>query len=142
MGYKRDRRKFLKQLGGTTALVAAGSLGTAGCTARREVLTPSARVTSRERVRIACIGMGIMGFGDVDTALKVPGVELTGVCDLYEGHLEHAREVYGSKLFTTRDYKQILDRNDVDAVIIATPDHWHDHISIDALLRSWSPFSQ
>lgn len=133
MAFKNDRRKFLKQLSGASALVATGSLGNVACTARREVLTPAAKATSQEKVRIACIGMGIMGFGDLETAMKVPGIELIGVCDLYDGHLEHAKEVYGSKIFTTRDYKQILDRKDVDAVIIAVPDHWHDHISIDAL---------
>src|SRR3546814_16957252 len=57
---------------------------------------------SQEKVRIACIGMGIMGFGDLATAVKVPGIELIGVCDLYDGHLEHAREVYGQKIFTDR----------------------------------------
>src|SRR3546814_2163543 len=74
-----------------------------------------------------------MGFGDLATAVNVPGIELIGFCDLNDGHLEHAREVYGQKIFTTRDYKQILARKDVDAVIVAVPDHWHDHIAIDAL---------
>ncbi|HEY9561310.1 MAG TPA: Gfo/Idh/MocA family oxidoreductase [Anseongella sp.] len=133
MTFKNDRRRFLKQLGGASALVATGSVSNVACTTRREVLTSTAKTTSQEKVRIACIGMGIMGFGDLATAVKVPGIELIGVCDLYDGHLEHAREVYGQKIFTTRDYKQILDRKDVDAVIVAVPDHWHDHIAIDAL---------
>jgi predicted dehydrogenase len=63
----------------------------------------------------------------------VPGVKLVGVCDLYTGRLEHARELYGKDLFTTRNYHEILDRKDIDAVIIATSDHWHDKISIDAM---------
>jgi predicted dehydrogenase len=79
--------------------------------------------------------MGIMGNGDLDTALKVPGVELAGVCDLYQGRLDRAREKFGQGLYVTRDYRELLERKDIDAVIIATSDHWHDHISIAALKK-------
>src|SRR5690606_33075339 len=70
---------------------------------------------------------------NLKSSLKVPGVKLVGVCDLYTGRLERAREVFGKNIFTTRNYREILDRKDVDAVIIATSDHWHDRISIDAM---------
>ena len=74
-----------------------------------------------------------MGFNNVSTALKVPGVKLVAACDLYDGRLERMKEVHGSDLFTTKNYKKILSRDDIDAVIVATTDHWHDKISIDAM---------
>ncbi|RPD42698.1 Gfo/Idh/MocA family protein [Chitinophaga barathri] len=127
-----SRRKFIKQLGSTAALLGAGSLS--GLAADPAIiLQPEKRISPNDKIRIAGIGMGIMGFGDVNTALKVPGVELVAVADLYDGHLEKAKSVYGNHLFTTRDYREILERKDIDAVVIATPDHWHDTQSIAAM---------
>ncbi|MFZ9743483.1 MAG: Gfo/Idh/MocA family protein, partial [Chitinophagaceae bacterium] len=68
-------------------------------------------------------------------ALKVPGVELAGICDLYTGRLQNAKEMYGNDLFTTRDYRALLDRPDIDAVIIATHDVWHAKMTTDALAK-------
>src|SRR4051794_35080894 len=90
------------------------------------------KVSANDRIRIATIGVGGMGSGDTRTALQIPGVELVGVADLYDGRLQHAKEVWGN-ISTTRDYREILARPDVDAVIIATPDHWHAKITTDAL---------
>lgn len=86
-----------------------------------------------DNIQIAIIGAGGMGQGDTHLATSLPGVKCVAACDLYTGRLEHMREVYGTDLYTTRDYKEILNRKDIDAVIIGTPDHWHARISIDAL---------
>jgi len=90
-------------------------------------------VGPNDKIRIATIGMGIMGFNDTDTALKIPGVELVAVCDLYDGRLARAKEKYGNNIFTTRNYQEIFSRKDIDAVIIATSDQWHARLAIDAM---------
>src|SRR5258708_3481410 len=88
---------------------------------------------ANDQVNLAVIGMGIMGFDNLSTSVQVPGVKLVGVCDLYTGRLDRAKELYGRDIFTTKGYQEVLDRKDVDAVIIATSDHWHERISIDAM---------
>ncbi len=89
--------------------------------------------TSNDRINLALIGTGIQGIFDTQAALTVDGIQLVAACDLYTGRLERAKELWGEDLFTTRDYREILNRKDIDAVIIATPDHWHKQIVIDAL---------
>jgi predicted dehydrogenase len=84
-------------------------------------------------IQIALIGAGGMGQGDAKMATSIPGVKLVAACDCYDGRLAHMKEVYGPGTFTTRDYRQIVGRQDIDAVIIATPDHWHSRISVDCL---------
>src|ERR1017187_7003134 len=90
-------------------------------------------VSPNDRVRIALIGAGGQGSGDTRNALNVGGVELAAVADIYDGRLKRAREVWGDQVFTTRDYREVLARKDVDAVFVATPDHWHSTIAIDAM---------
>jgi predicted dehydrogenase len=91
------------------------------------------KVSANDRIRTALIGAGGMGSGDTRYQLSYPGTELAAVCDIYDGRLLRAREVWGNHVFTTRDYREILARKDVDTVIVATPDHWHSRITIDAL---------
>jgi len=138
-----DRRKFLRQLGGTMVLT-AGSLSSFAAMEdhERRILQAQKRFGPNDKIRVATIGMGIMGFNDTRTALSCPGVELVGCCDLYTGRLEHAKEVFGANIFTTRNYHEILDRKDVDAVIIATSDNWHSIIAIAAMHRGKAVYSE
>jgi predicted dehydrogenase len=130
-----SRRKFIRQLGSSSLLLAAGTLKTLAADEKNEerIIAYTKKFSANDKIRIACIGMGIMGHEDCDSALKIPGVELVAVSDLYTGRLERAKEKYGNSLFTTRDYRELLLRKDIDAVIVATSDNWHARISIDAL---------
>ena len=89
--------------------------------------------SANDRIQVATIGLGGMGTGDTESSTAIPGVELVAVADVYDGRRERANESFGKKVFTTRDYREVLARPDVDAVIIATPDHWHAQIAIDAM---------
>lgn len=144
-----SRRTFIK-LATATTLVAGASRDAFGSAANyliepREQQTPP--TSPNDRIRIATIGVGGQGTSDTNAALRRtgspaettgppsqgPGVELVAVADLYDGRLARAKELWGKDLFTTRDYREILARSNVDAVIIATSDHWHRTVAVDAM---------
>ena len=129
-----SRRTFLGRLG-AAALAAGATPHVLAAHDRRGVAERMARQyrSANDQINLAVIGAGGMGMADVATAVSVPGVKLVAAADVYGGRLDSAREAYGSDLFTTRDYREILARDDIDAVICGTPDHWHQQISVDAL---------
>ncbi len=135
---KNNRRSFLRNLG----LAGAATAVTPSILAGNTVIKNGQQVNYLERLsysseekvlKLALIGAGGMGVADMNTALEHDNIEIVAVCDLYDGRLDKASERWGDHLFKTRDYKEILKRNDIDAVIIGTPDHWHKQIGIDAL---------
>lgn len=128
-GSKKTRRDFLQMAAGTTLTAAASSV----VLPARSIAMPSQGISPNDRLQIATIGMGIIGFIDTDTALQVPGVRLLAVADCYDGRLLRTKEVFGQDVHTTRDYREILDRDDIDAVLVCTPDHWHQKQAIEAL---------
>jgi predicted dehydrogenase len=130
---QKSRRSFIKKAIGGAIVTGIPSGMIAQPSTHLETLKPSKNFTANDQVNIAVIGMGIMGFDNMETSTKIPGVKLVAACDLYTGRLDHAKEVFGKDLFVTKDYKEILDRKDIDAVFVATSDHWHDRITIDAL---------
>lgn len=132
-----SRRKFLENLGSTALLLGSGSLARLMAQEKYEtrIIPCQKKISANDKIRIAVIGTGIMGHNDLNTALKIPGIELAAACDLYTGRLERMKEIYGQHLFTTRDYRELLEKKDIDAVLIATSDNWHARITIDALSK-------
>lgn len=116
-----NRREFVK----TTAL---GALGF--------TLLPTlyGKAAPSDRLRIAHIGLGGMGNNHMNWFAKLPEVEIVALCDVDELHLGETRKKLetlqpGTKVDTYGDFRQILDRKDIDAITIATPDHWHAQIA-------------
>ena len=129
-----SRRSFLKSMAAASAASTVAATAVADAVHElKPTVQPPNPAGPNDRIRIATIGMGIIGFIDTECALKVPGVELVAASDLYEGRRTHAKEVFGDKVQTYVDYREILARKDVDAVLICVPDHWHARMSIDAM---------
>jgi predicted dehydrogenase len=130
---KKSRRDFIK-MGAASGVLFAGLTKTASA---KEYLLEAPQapqtVSPNDKLRLATIGIGGQGSGDTRTALQTGMAELVAVADIYDGRRERAQEVWGKQVFTTRDYREVLARPDVDAVIIATPDHWHAQIAVDAM---------
>jgi predicted dehydrogenase len=117
------RRDFMRLGAGAAAL---------GAAAKVTILEPRTLWASMrpmppsDTVRFGIIGTGVEGCSLLSASLPVPGVECVAAADLYDSrHIAAKEALNGKEIETTRDYRRILDRKDVDAVIVATPDHWH-----------------
>src|SRR5438874_5743690 len=108
------RRQFIKRVAQTAAALSAAS---AVSTER----VPGAN----ERVRVGLIGCGGRGLFDAKLMRDVPNVEFVAVCDLYPPHLARASEWAGTSAKAYKDFRRLLEQKDIDAVLVATPDHWH-----------------
>lgn len=125
-----NRRDFIRRSGLATA-------GTVALKSGNKILWASDpgpdAVPPSDRVRVGVIGIGMRAMGDTGSFTIAPGVELVAAADVYDSRLVRAKELFGEKLETTKEYRRILDRKDIDAVLIATPDHWHKRIIIEAM---------
>lgn len=120
-----SRRGFVKQtavfsaLGAAPAMVPARALGSEG--------TPPS-----ERIRVGLIGCGGMGRGNLTNCAQYDDVVVTALCDVWQERLDATLKQYEKTARAYHDYRELLARNDVDAVIIATPPHWHCLQAVDA----------
>jgi predicted dehydrogenase len=87
---------------------------------------------ANDRVRLAFIGLGNRGDQVLDAFLKHADAEVVAICDLNESYLGYAAQKIGGAPKQFHDYRRLLELKDVDAVVIATPDHWHALMTIDA----------
>src|SRR3982751_116768 len=89
--------------------------------------------SANDRIRVAVVGCGGMGGMDLKDFQSFPEVDIVALCDPDDNQISKALKlVTRGKPKTERDYRRVLERKDVDAVIVATPDHWHALIAVDA----------
>ncbi len=93
-------------------------------------------------VNIGFIGTGTQGQTLLQRLVRIPGVRVLAVCDIYPPHLSRGLRIAGAQAKGYEDYRQVLDRKDIDAVIIATPLHLHAPMAIDALQAGKHVFSE
>ena len=126
MAEKTTRRDFVK-----TGMAAAGATAIYHTNVHARVLG------ANDRINIGCIGLGGRGSGVMRWAMEVGKnsrpAQVVAVCDVYRKRLNKAKEVSSQAELATLDYREVIDRKDIDAVIIATPDHWHAPIAIEAM---------
>lgn len=127
-----NRRGFLRS--GTTAILATGLFP---LVASPQSLGRGGAASPNGRVGVAAVGVGPQGQGVMSGVLAQPNARVLAVCDLMDAHREQARQrvnrKYGSEdCAACTDYREVLARPDVDAVLIATPDHWHVPVALAA----------
>jgi len=92
--------------------------------------TQERKAPTNERIGLGFIGVGLRGLALLQEFKYFPDVEIVAVCDVYRQRVEQAVALTEGKAAGYHDFRQVLDRKDVDAVVIATPPHWHALISI------------
>jgi predicted dehydrogenase len=127
-----DRREFIRR--GATGAAGLG-LFLNGRRVDAEAVAPLPKPAApSERVNVGFIGFGIRANILFESARKTGQANLVEVCDCYKGHLERAKERTNGEIDTNyAEYKKLLDRKDIDAVVIATPEHWHTPVFMDAI---------
>jgi len=119
------RREFLKTSGAAAALVGIG-LKAAPSAAQEKP------VSANDKIVLGVIGCGGRGQGHIGWFGQHADVEIGAVCDVYDKHLEQAVSKTGGKAKAYRDFRRLLEQKDIDAVVVATPPHWHPLVSIYA----------
>ena len=124
-----SRRKFVKGLAGTAAGIA-----TFGSSLGMSAISYSRILGANERINIGVIGCGGMANAHMEALLKMKesdNVEIAAVCDIYTKRLDKAKELTQAQAF--KNYQEILRIKDIDYVLIATPEHWHYQMTLDAI---------
>jgi len=108
------------------------AVGTAGAGLGFPALGRAAQVAASDKVIVGVIGTGQMGRDDLRDFGRQPEVEIAAVCDVYKPNLDLGVKDSGGTAQTYSDFRQVLDRKDIDVIVVGTPDHWHPLVMVEA----------
>ncbi len=128
MNKQISRRDFLKS---SAAAAAAVSLPT---------IIPATAFGANDKVTLGCVGLGIQGMGNMQTFRGNTDVKVVAVCDVHDAQLARGKKAvddfYGNQdCATFKDFRELMQRKDLDAVQITAPDHWHVLMALEAVRR-------
>ena len=108
-------------------------IGVAGATIGALTSLETARgYAANDALSVACLGTGGRCQHLMKSLAQIPGVKIAAVCDVYDLQLNNAKKLADPKAIASKQYRELLDRKDIDAVLIASPDHWHVPMAVDA----------
>ncbi|HLI48649.1 MAG TPA: Gfo/Idh/MocA family oxidoreductase [Chthonomonas sp.] len=120
-----SRRKFLQTTGGAVAATALGATAEVKAAPKRK------RFSANDKVVLGFIGVAGRGYGaHMQTFGQMEDVEIGAVCDVYQPYVDRAVKFTDGKAKAYHDFRKLLEQKDIDAVVVATPPHWHAIISI------------
>lgn len=128
-----SRRKFLQN---SASIIGGAALVSATNNSAFAILKN--KISPNEQLNVGAVGINGMGFADLTSALKIPGVNVVALCDVDSNVIGNRMKdlekmnVDTSKIKVYNDYRKLLENKDVDIVIVGTPDHWHAMIMMDA----------
>ncbi len=120
-GTKTSRRRFLE----TTGWAAGAALAGASVESARGYM-------ANDTIEVACLGTGGRCRHLMKSLAQIPGVRIAAVCDIWDVHLAEGRKLADAKAIATKEYRELLDRKDLAATLIGSPDHWHVPMTVDA----------
>jgi predicted dehydrogenase len=134
----QDRRTFLKQTAlAAAAAASAGSILKTPVYGQNQAPAPGRVIGANDRISVAYLGVGGQGMAHVrsqKTHASENNIVQTAVCDVYQKRLDAAREFVGlNESSAYQDHRKLLERKDIDAIVVATVDNWHAEVAIDAM---------
>ncbi len=128
-----SRRDFMRK---TSTAAGAALIGKSVLLETGNLAASPRPVPPSDTVRFGMVGIGMQGSGLLGTSIRLPGVECVAACDLYDGRHTLANAIIqratGKTVPTTRQYHELLENKDIDCIVAAVPDHWHERIIVDA----------
>ena len=131
------RRTFIKQAATVTAAIGASGLFKTAVYGQNQAPSPGSVAGANNRINVAYVGTGKQGMEHVRLQKEYArqnNIAQVAACDLYQKHLDAAKKVMGlGDADGFRDHRNLLERKEIDAVVVATVDNWHAQVTMDAL---------